>query len=100
MIDGHMINLITVIQSSTSAAVGFMVSAAGFGSALGWALIGSKYMESIARQPELTSNLRVQMFITGGLMESFPFIALAIAMWFVFANPFMASAEQSILKLS
>ncbi|NIR61480.1 MAG: F0F1 ATP synthase subunit C [Gammaproteobacteria bacterium] len=83
---------IALIYSYTALGVGIILAAAGLGSALGWGLICSKYMEGVARQPEMMPTLRVQMFITAGLMESFPFIVLAFAMWFVFANPFIASA--------
>ena len=40
--------------------------------------------------------LRIQMFITAGLMESFPFIVLAFAMFFIFANPFIDAAKVAI----
>jgi len=89
----EMINLVAQIYGSTAIAVGIILAAAGLGSALGWGMIASKYMEGIARQPEMMPTLRVQMFITAGLMESFPFIVLAFAMWFVFANPFVESAK-------
>ena len=88
--------LIASIVSSTAIAVGIILAAAGLGSALGWGLICSKFLEGIARQPEMMPSLRVQMFITAGLMESFPFIILAMAMWFVFANPFLGAAEGAI----
>ena len=52
------------------------------------------YFDGIARQPELRPQLLTQMLFSGGLMEAFPFIVLGIAMWFVFANPFVAAAQQ------
>ncbi|MGH8225783.1 MAG: F0F1 ATP synthase subunit C, partial [Gammaproteobacteria bacterium] len=45
----------------------------------------------IARQPEMKGPLMVNMFIFAGLMESFPFILFGVAMWFLFANPFVSS---------
>ena len=50
----------------------------------------------LARQPEMLPALRIQMFITAGLMESFPFIVLAFAMFFVFANPFIGAAKAAL----
>ena len=76
-------DMITQIYASTSLGVSIMLAAAGLGSALGWGLICMKYIEGIARQPEMLPALRTQMFITAGLMESFPFIVLAFAMFFV-----------------
>ncbi|RKZ38217.1 MAG: F0F1 ATP synthase subunit C [Gammaproteobacteria bacterium] len=88
--------LITQLYSSTALIVGIMLAAAGFASALGWALICSKYLEGIARQPEMRPQLMVQMLFTGGLMEAFPFIILGMAMWFIFANPFLGAALAAI----
>lgn len=92
-------SVIAQIYSSTAVAVGIILAAAGAGSALGWGLICAKYMEGIARQPEMLPALRVQMFITAGLMESFPFIVLAFAMFFTFANPFVGGALAAIAEL-
>lgn len=92
-------NTIALIYSYTALGVGIILAAAGLGSALGWGLICAKYMEGIARQPEMLPALRIQMFITAGLMESFPFIILAFAMYFTFANPFVGGALASIGEL-
>ncbi|MGC9456225.1 MAG: F0F1 ATP synthase subunit C [Halothiobacillaceae bacterium] len=81
---------LAMIYAYTAIGVGLILAAAGLGSALGWGLICSKTMEGIARQPEMRPQLMTNMFIFAGLMESFPFITLAFAMWFVFANPFVA----------
>ena len=75
----------TMISAADTA---FILAAAGLGSALGWGLICSKFLEGIARQPEMRPQLMGQMLFTGGLMEAFPMIVLGMAMWFVFANPF------------
>jgi F-type H+-transporting ATPase subunit c len=88
--------LVTTIYAYTSLGVGVMLAAAGLGSAFGWGLICAKYVEGVARQPEMMPTLRIQMFITAGLMESFPFIVLAFAMWFVFANPFIGAAKAAV----
>lgn len=89
-------NDIAMIYSNTAIVVGIMLSAAAFGSALGWGLICSKFIEGIARQPEVRAQLTGQMLFTGGLMEAFPMIALGIAMWFTFANPFVAGAKAAL----
>lgn len=98
--DANMVNVVGMIYSYTAVGVGIILAAAGLGSALGWGLICSKYMEGIARQPEMMPTLRVQMFITAGLMESFPFIVLAFAMYFTFANPFVGAALGAIKSLA
>ncbi len=98
--DANMAGLVGMIYSYTAVGVGVILAAAGLGSALGWGLICAKYMEGIARQPEMMPTLRVQMFITAGLMESFPFIVLAFAMYFTFANPFVGAALSAVKGLA
>jgi F-type H+-transporting ATPase subunit c len=88
--------LVTQLYSSTALIVGIMLAAAGFASALGWALICAKYLEGIARQPEMRPQLMTQMLFTGGLMEAFPMIVLGISMWFIFANPFLGAVKAAI----
>lgn len=87
--------MITTIYAYTAVGVGVILAAAGLGSAIGWGLICSKTLEGIARQPELRPALMTNMFIFAGLMESFPFIILAFAMWFLFANPFIGAAASA-----
>lgn len=79
------------IYAYTAIGVCVALAAAGLGSALGWGLICAKTIEGIARQPEMRPALMTSTLIFGGLMESFPFIVLAFAMWFVFANPFISA---------
>lgn len=88
--------LLATIYASTAIGVGIILAAAGLGSALGWGMICSKYLEGIARQPEMRPQLMGQMLFTGGLMEAFPMIVLGMAMWFVFANPFAAAVQAAV----
>ncbi|HCA27450.1 MAG TPA: F0F1 ATP synthase subunit C [Betaproteobacteria bacterium] len=83
------IALLVNLHGMTALGVGIMLAAAGLGSALGWGLICAKTLEGIARQPEMKPELMKNMFFFGGLMEAFPMIVLGLAMWFVFANPFV-----------
>ncbi|MCG6867739.1 MAG: F0F1 ATP synthase subunit C [Gammaproteobacteria bacterium] len=87
---------IATIYAYTALGVAIILAAAGLGSALGWGLICSKFIEGIARQPEMRPQLTGQMLFTGGLMEAFPFIVLGISMWFIFANPFIGAAQSAI----
>jgi F-type H+-transporting ATPase subunit c len=47
---------IAMIYAYTAMGVGIILAAAGLGSALGWGLICSKYLEGIARQPEMRQH--------------------------------------------
>lgn len=55
------------------------------GAAIGIGSLGSKFLEGVARQPELLPMLRTQMFIMMGLVDALPIIALAIGLYLVFA---------------
>lgn len=89
-------DMIAMIYAYTAIGVGVILAAAGLGSAIGWGLICAKTLEGIARQPEMRPQLMVNMFIFAGLMESFPFIILAFAMWFLFANPFVGALDAAV----
>lgn len=89
-------DMIAMIYAYTAVGVGVILAAAGLGSAIGWGLICAKTLEGIARQPEMRPQLMVNMFIFAGLMESFPFIILAFAMWFLFANPFVGALDAAV----
>ena len=88
--------MIANIYGETTIIVGMMLAAAGLGSAIGWGLICAKTIEGIARQPEMKGELMTSTFIFAGLMESFPFIILAFAMWFLFANPFVGALASAV----
>ncbi|GJJ80105.1 ATP synthase subunit c [Pasteurella canis] len=57
--------------------------------ALGFAILGGKFLESSARQPELAGSLQIKMFIVAGLLDAISMIAVGIALLFIFANPFI-----------
>jgi F-type H+-transporting ATPase subunit c len=89
-------DMVAMIYAYTAVGVGVILAAAGLGSAIGWGLICAKTLEGIARQPEMRPALMTNMFIFAGLMESFPFIILAFAMWFLFANPFVGALDAAV----
>jgi F-type H+-transporting ATPase subunit c len=55
------------------------------GAAIGVALLGGKFLEGAARQPELVPLLRTQFFIVMGLVDAVPMIAVGLAMYVLFA---------------
>ncbi|TON03351.1 F0F1 ATP synthase subunit C [Vibrio parahaemolyticus] len=56
---------------------------------MGFALLGGKFLEGAARQPEMAPMLQVKMFIIAGLLDAVPMIGIVIALLFTFANPFV-----------
>ncbi len=69
-------------------ACGLIVALGALGACLGIASVGSKYLESSARQPELMGPLQVKLFLIAGLIDAAFLIGVAIALLFAFVNPF------------
>ena len=69
------------METAGAAAIGtaLAVGLASLGASIGNGLVTSKTVEGIARQPELRGNLMVTMFISVGLIEALPIIAVVIA---------------------
>ena len=59
---------------------------AAIGAAIGVGVLGSKFIEGAARQPELVPLLRTQFFITVGLVDAVPMIAVGIGFYIIFAG--------------
>ena len=69
-------------------ACGLSVGLGALGAALGIGLMGGKFLESSARQPELMNDLQAKMFVLAGLIDAAFLIGVAIALLFAFASPF------------
>ena len=69
-------------------ACGLIVALGAVGACLGIAMMGGKYIEASARQPELMDKLQTKMFLLAGLIDAAFLIGVGIAMMFAFANPF------------
>jgi F-type H+-transporting ATPase subunit c len=69
-------------------AVAHMIGLGALGSCLGIGIMGSKFMESAARQPELMPALQTKAFLLAGLLDGAFIIATGIGLWFATANPF------------
>jgi F-type H+-transporting ATPase subunit c len=79
------------VMSYTLIAVGLLIGLGALGTAIGFALLGGKFLEGSARQPELTPMLQTKMFIVAGLLDAVPIIGVAIALLLIFSNPFTGS---------
>lgn len=82
---------IAQVQSATVMAVGIMVGLAGLGAALGVALVGSRFLESATRQPEMMNALQPKLFVIAGLVDAIFIISVAVGLMFAFANPLLSA---------
>ena len=62
-----------------------MVGFGAIGGAIGVGIVGSKYMEGIARQPELRGYLVGQFFFMMAVVDALPIISLGLGLLQIFA---------------
>ena len=71
-------------------ACGLIIGLGAVGACIGIGMMGGKYLEASARQPELMNALQTKMFLLAGLIDAAFLIGVALAMFFAFANPLLA----------
>ena len=70
------------VYGMVALACGLIIGLGAIGACIGIALMGGKYLESSARQPELMNALQVKMFLLAGLIDAAFIIGTGIALWF------------------
>ena len=78
------------IQAFTALGIGIIIGLGAIGACIGIGIMGSKFLESAARQPELTPMLQGRMFLLAGLIDAAFLIGVGLAMLFAFANPLLS----------
>ncbi|HAR79529.1 MAG TPA: ATP F0F1 synthase subunit C [Succinivibrionaceae bacterium] len=66
-------------------AAGILMGLAAIGGAIGIGILGGKFIEGSARQPDLLPLLRTQFFIVMGLVDAIPMIGVGLGMYLMFA---------------
>ena len=79
------------ILAMTALVVTLILGLGALGTAIGFGLLGGKFLEATARQPELAPMLQVKMFLVAGLIDAITMIGIGIGMWFTFASPYLAA---------
>ncbi|MFO1258144.1 MAG: F0F1 ATP synthase subunit C [Gammaproteobacteria bacterium] len=82
--------LVANLQGITAIAVAMLIGMGALGTAIGFGLMGGKFLEGAARQPEVVPMLQVKMFIIAGLLDAVSMIGVGVALYFTFASPFLA----------
>ena len=85
--------LIADVQGMTAIAVGLVLGMGALGTAIGFGLLGGKFLEGAARQPEMVPMLQVKMFVVAGLLYAVTMIGVGLALFFTFANPFLSAVQ-------
>jgi F-type H+-transporting ATPase subunit c len=80
----------------TAISVAIILGFGALGVAIGMGLLGGKFLESSARQPELAPMLRTQLFLVVAFLDVIAMIGVGIALLFTFANPFVTSLQNAV----
>lgn len=91
--------IIASVQGPTAIAAGLLIGLAALGTAIGFGILGGKFLEGVARQPELTPMLMGRMFLMAGLVDAFAAIAIVMGLYLFFAkNPFLGAVLEQLGK--
>jgi F-type H+-transporting ATPase subunit c len=82
---------LSVLLGDVAIAVAILIGAAALGTAIGFGLLGGRFLEGAARQPELIPVLQIKLFVVAGLLDAVPMIGVGIGLYLLFANPFVAT---------
>jgi F-type H+-transporting ATPase subunit c len=83
--------LIAQVQSMTVLAAAIIIGLGAIGTALGFAILGGKFLEASARQPELMPQLQTKLFVIAGLLDAISMIGVGVALLYTLNNPFLAA---------
>ena len=78
------------VQGMTLVAVRILIGMGALGTAIGFGLLGGRFLEGSARQPEMVPMLQVKMFIVAGLLDAVTMIGVGIGLFLLFANPYLS----------
>lgn len=65
-------------------AAAIMMGLSAIGAAIGIGILGCKFLEGAARQPDLIPILRTQFFIVMGLVDAIPMITVGLGLYVMF----------------
>ncbi|HLD17139.1 MAG TPA: F0F1 ATP synthase subunit C [Coxiellaceae bacterium] len=87
------------VQGFSSVAAALLMGLAALGTAVGFGVLGGKFLEGVARQPELTPMLMGRMFLMAGLVDANAMISIVMGLYLFFAkNPFLDAVMAALTK--
>ena len=84
---------LAIFFGNTQIAAALLIGMGALGTAIGFGILGGRFLEGSARQPEMIPTLQVKMFIVAGLLDAFTAIATAIAVLLLYANPLVSQIK-------
>ena len=92
-------SIISNVQGLSAVAAGLLIGLAALGTAVGFGILGGKFLEGVARQPELSNMLMGRMFLMAGLVDAFAAISIVMGLYLFFANnPFLSAVMDAVSK--
>ena len=85
-----------IVVGLTAVSVAILIGFGALGVGIGMGILGGRFLEGAARQPELAPMLRTQMFLVVALLDAIAMIGVGIALFFAFANPFPAQLATAL----
>ena len=80
----------------TAIAVALLIGLGALGVGIGMGILGGRFLEGSARQPELAPMLRTQMFLVIAFLDAIAMIGVGVALLFAFANPFIGQLQNAV----
>lgn len=80
----------------TAIAVAILIGFGALGVGIGMGLLGGRFLEGAARQPELAGMLQTKMFLVVALLDAVAMIGVGVALYFAFANPFIGQLQEAL----
>jgi F-type H+-transporting ATPase subunit c len=75
-----------IISAAALVGGGMALAGVAVGAGVGDSMVGSRTIEGVARQPEARGSLLTLAFLFVGIVDSFPIIALVLALLIIFTK--------------
>src|SRR6266705_1423194 len=79
-------SLIAEVQAYKAVSAGLLIGLASLGTAIGFGILGGKFVEGVARQPELSNMLMTRVLIMAGLVDAFAVISIVMGLLLFFTS--------------
>lgn len=73
------------LEAARLISAAIMLAGGALGAGVGLRILGARFLEGAARQPELAPMLRTQMFLVVALVDAIAMIAAAMGLYLLFA---------------
>ncbi|OGT53569.1 MAG: ATP F0F1 synthase subunit C [Gammaproteobacteria bacterium RIFCSPHIGHO2_12_FULL_41_15] len=91
--------IIASVQGPSAIAAALLIGLAALGAAIGFGVLGGKFLEGVARQPELKPMLMTNMFLMAGFIDALAIISIVMGLLLLFGNnPFLTAVMQHAVQ--